>query len=122
LTLRLPLSHPYKAPLLASLGQAGVVTSLEELGFGDEEVINYAKGFVPLGPEEDGRVPGIGTTGANPFATISQLGEFVATLAAGRPGEAWEVMPVSTRSCRSHSRRCQEPAGVATTRGPTALA
>src|SRR5688572_2868925 len=54
---------------------------------------SYAKSFVPLGLEEDGRVPGIATTGANPFATVAQLQDFTAALAAGQPGEAWEVLP-----------------------------
>lgn len=93
LTFKLPLTHPYKAPLLARLGQTGTTSVLEEMGFEDEDVINYAKGFVPLGEESEGRIPGLTTGGMNPYATVAQLQDFVGALAAGEPGEAWEYMP-----------------------------
>lgn len=93
ITLKMPLTHPYKAALLSRLGEAGVTSVLEEMGLEDELVINSAKAFVPIGDEEDGRIPGISTLGANPFATVSELSEFVGALANGEPGEAWRHLP-----------------------------
>jgi len=80
ITLKLPLTHPYKSPLLARLGQAGTQSVLEELGLPDD-VIEYAKGFVPVGPEEGGRIPGLSTAAANPLATVPQLSQGVFELA-----------------------------------------
>ena len=93
ITLRLPLTHPLKANLMARLGQAGAQSALEEMGVPDENTINLAKGFVTFGRDDDDRVRGIATTSSNPLATVAQLQEFVAALASGEPGKAWETMP-----------------------------
>lgn len=92
ITLKLPLTHPLKAPLLARLGEVGATSALEELGLTDEDVYNYAKGFVAFS-EDDGRMRGAATTNLNPLATVAQLQDFVSALAAGKPGEAWDVLP-----------------------------
>lgn len=93
ITLRLPLTHPVKATLLARLGQAGATTALEEMGVPEENAINLAKGFVTFGFDEDDRARGVATQSANPLATVAQMQDFVAALASGEPGKAWEVMP-----------------------------
>ena len=94
ITLKMPLTHPVKTALLSRLGQAGTVSALEELGIDDPDAINYAKGFFSFGPPDaEGRIRGLATTSTNPYATVGQLQEFVAALAVGKPGDAWEVLP-----------------------------
>jgi hypothetical protein len=81
ITVKLPLTHPLKAALLARLGESGTTSVLEELGMPGEDVINGAKGFVSLRADEDGRIRGLSTTSVNPFSTVAELQNSVVAMA-----------------------------------------
>lgn len=86
ITLKLPLTHPLKANLLAHLGQAGAVSALESLGVPEENAMAMAKGFFAFGPpDKDERVAGLSTKSANPFATLADMQTAVIRLARDVP-------------------------------------
>lgn len=93
ITLKLPLEHPVKANLLADLGKIGAEMNLEELGTTEEDVMPFVKGLIPIGPESGGRRPVINTSSPNPFGTPVEVGEFLAALMKGEPGEAGRELP-----------------------------
>lgn len=87
-TLKLPFDSPVRVNLLGRLGQVGAETYMEQMGLDKDEVPDSMRGFILMGVDPDGRLRGIGTAAANPYGTTIDIGQFVAALSLGAPGDA----------------------------------
>jgi hypothetical protein len=92
-TLKLAVEQPLKVNLLAQLGNIAIDTELTKAGLDREDLPSNLRGFLVTGIDPDGRVRGLNTAGVNPYATMSQLTEFVAAMASGEPGAAGRTLP-----------------------------
>lgn len=97
-TLKLPLDQPAKFQILTRLAQVGLEQNLEDMGVTREEIPDFLRGFIPTGPAEGDRMPGISTASANPFSTVDQMGKFAAALGMwaggkGDPGDVGRALP-----------------------------
>lgn len=83
ITLHLAIDTPGRADILAKLGQMGIVSTQEQLG----NVPSYLLGDIPLG---GGNV--LSTSGANPFQSVGQLGQGIAGVLTGKPGQTGQAL------------------------------
>lgn len=97
-TLKLPVDQPVKYALLTRATQVGVEESLAQMGVDRDEIPPFLRGFIPTGPAEGDRMPGVSTASANPFSTVDQMGKFAAALGMyaagqGKAGDLGRALP-----------------------------
>ena len=81
-TLKLPLNHPARALIVAQLGQIGDEWSQE-----GGPLPSYLRGAIPLGGDKI-----LKTQGANPWATVPQVGAGAASLFTGKRAGARQLL------------------------------
>lgn len=91
-TLKLPFDSPVRVNLLGRLGEIGVESYIEQYGINPDEVPDALRGFIAFGMDPDGRIRGLNSAGANPYATTIDIGQMVAALSFGESGSAAKTL------------------------------
>lgn len=83
-TARLGFHHPLKSAVLAQLGKRGAALNMAAFGAGSSII----PGDYPLGPEKNGEIRTLGTSGLNPWATVGQTVKGLGSIGGMASGNA----------------------------------